>query len=148
MQRWSQIYLCLSLYIRCRCLSLLLCMADLSYGHSGLLYSGKRNHHRRTAHLNNQGSSKSSECQKKHSTPSHSLHIGMYKGCHILPKMTIVTGTHLHHILRGAFYHRILPGPSCCSPCHQMDGRKGQVSAYPWASSVVRNGSALQHGYS
>lgn len=63
-------------------------------------------------------------------------------------KMTIITGTHLRHILRGAFCHRILLGPSCCSPCHQMDGRKGQVSACPWASSVVRNGSAPQHGYS
>lgn len=77
-----------------------------------------------------------------------SLHKGMYKGCRILPKMTVITGTHLRHILRGAFCHRILLGPSCCSPCHQMDGRKGQVSACPWASSVVRNGSALQHGYS
>lgn len=73
---------------------------------------------------------------------------GMYKGCPILPKMSTITGTHLRHILRGAFCHRILLGPSCCSPCHQMDGRKGQVSACPWASSVARNGSALQHGYS
>lgn len=73
--------------------------------------------------------------------------LSLHKGSQILPQMTI-SGTHLHHILRDAFCHRIPLGPSCCSLGHQMVGRKGQVSACPWASAVVHNGSALQHGYS
>lgn len=38
--------------VRCRCPSLLLCTAVLSYGHSGPLYSGKMNSRRRSALLN------------------------------------------------------------------------------------------------
>lgn len=62
---------------------------------------------------------------------------------------SILRPTDLHHSLHGASCHRILLGWPCCSRRgRQTAGRRGRVSACPWASAAAHSGSAPQHGYS
>lgn len=107
----------LSSDIHCRCLSLLLCTAGLSYGHSGLLYSGKKSRHRHTAHLNIKEISKiigaKELLSRNFSYLFSSLCIKALKYCHrwpyLAPTSTISSATHsvigspsAHHVVASA----------------------------------------------
>lgn len=150
--------------LHCKYLSLWLCMAGLSCGHSGLLCSGRKNRHLRSVHLTRLNThKKKTKAQGLMRTQKYFflvLSLSNIKRVQVIIWISVcgnykVTSQILHlsnpHLLRNlhdAFCHKILLGPSCCSRDHQRVGHRGQVSACPWACAVVHNGSAPQRGYS